>query len=202
MNRRQAALERTTSETEIKLRLDLDDDGEIGRSIDVPDGFFAHMLDALTKHGGLGIQLEAQGDTHVDLHHTVEDVGIALGDALHEALGDRVGVTRFAHAYAPLDEALARVVIDLSGRGFLALRMPEALDQAWVTRDFPLTLVEDFLQAFADRGRMTMHVDVIEGRNPHHVAEAVFKAAALALRAAIARRLGDEVPSTKGTLTS
>lgn len=202
MTRRQAALERTTSETQIKLRLDLDGDSEFGRSINVPDGFFAHMLDALTKHGGLGVELEAQGDTQIDLHHTVEDVGIALGDALHEALGGRVGVTRFAHAFAPLDEALARVVIDLSGRGFLALRMPDTLDHAWVTRDFPLTLVEDFLQAFADRGRMTMHVDVLEGRNPHHVAEAVFKAVALALRAAVARRPGEDVPSTKGTLTS
>lgn len=202
MKRRQAALERNTSETRIGLRLDLDGEAEIGRSIDVPSGFFAHMLDALTKHGGFGAEIVAKGDTHIDLHHTVEDVGIALGEALHEALGDRVGVTRFAHAYAPLDEALARVVVDLSGRGFLALRMPENLDHAWVTRDFPLTLVEDFLQAFADRGRLTMHVDVLEGRNPHHVAEAVFKATALALRSAVARREGGAVPSTKGTLTS
>ena len=201
--RRSARIQRSTQETSVDLSL------EIGpgqaqsseRVLDVPDGFFAHMLDALTKHAGLGITLRAKGDTHVDLHHTVEDTGLALGEALNEALGDRAGIVRFAHAYAPLDEALCRAVIDLSGRGFLCLRMPEVLQQAWVTRDFPLTLVEDFLQAFADRGRFTLHVDVLEGRNPHHVAESVFKAVALALRQAIAVRVGDgAVPSTKGTL--
>ena len=114
---RTAAVQRQTSETQIDLKVDLDGGA---RSIDVPDGFFAHMLDALTKHGGLGLELKAEGDTHIDLHHTVEDVGIALGEAVWEALGDRAGIVRFAHAYAPLDEALARAVIDLSGRGFFA----------------------------------------------------------------------------------
>jgi len=197
---RSAAIERKTRETDVALRLDL---GGGAHRIDVPDGFFAHMLEALATHGGLGLEVAATGDTHVDLHHTVEDVGIALGEALSAALGDKRGIVRFAHAYAPLDEALARAVVDLSGRGFLAWRCPEALEASWVTRAFPLTLVVDFLQALADRGRMTLHVDVLHGRNPHHVAEAAFKAVALALRQAVALRPGsDEAPSTKGTLSA
>jgi len=197
---RAAAIERKTRETDVALRLDL---GGGAHRIDVPDGFFGHMLEALATHGGLGLEVAATGDTHVDLHHTVEDVGIALGEALAAALGDKRGIVRFAHAYAPLDEALARAVVDLSGRGFLAWRCPEALEASWVTRAFPLTLVVDFLQALADRGRVTLHVDVLHGRNPHHVAEAVFKAVALALRQAVSLRPGsDEAPSTKGTLSA
>jgi imidazoleglycerol-phosphate dehydratase len=197
---RRAEIRRKTRETEVGLSLCLD--GGV-RQIDVPDGFFGHMLEALATHGALGLEVSATGDTHVDLHHTVEDVGIALGEALAAALGERRGVVRFAHAYAPLDEALARAVVDLSGRGFFAWRCPEELESAWVTRAFPLTLVADFLQALADRGRLTLHVDVLAGRNPHHVAEAVFKAVALALRRAVARRPGaDDAPSTKGTLTA
>jgi len=197
---RTAAIERKTRETEVSLRVALD--GGAHR-IDVPDGFFGHMLEALATHGGLGLEVTASGDTHVDLHHTVEDVGIALGEALAAALGEKGGIVRFAHAYAPLDEALARVVVDLSGRGFLAWRCPETLEASWVTRAFPLTLVVDFLQALADRGRLTLHVDVLHGRNPHHVAEAIFKAVALALRQAVARRPGsDAAPSTKGTLSA
>ncbi|MCB1054060.1 MAG: imidazoleglycerol-phosphate dehydratase [Acidobacteria bacterium] len=196
---RRATVERETGETKIRLTLDLDG-GE--RRIGVPDGFFAHMLDALSTHGGLGLELEAKGDTEVDLHHTVEDVGIALGDALCEALGERRGVVRFAHAYAPLDEALARAVVDLSGRGFFAWRPPAELEHVWVTRDFPLSLVADFFQAFADRGRLTLHLDLLFARNGHHAAEASFKAVALALRQALALRAGNSsVPSTKGTLS-
>jgi imidazoleglycerol-phosphate dehydratase len=193
---RSATFERQTRETEIRLTLNLDG-GE--RRIDVPNGFFGHLLDALATHGGLGIELVARGDVHVDLHHTVEDVGIALGEALRVALGERAGIVRFATAYAPLDEALARAVVDLSGRGFLVYEEPRELAGAWVTREFPLTLLVDFLQAFADRGRFTLHLDVLRGRNPHHVAEAAMKALALALRAAVAERAGG-VPSTKGTL--
>ncbi len=197
---RRGNIQRDTAETRISLALDLDG-GK--RSIDVPDGFFAHMLDALATHGGLGLRVSAEGDTHVDLHHTVEDVGICLGEALLEALGDRRGIVRFAHAYAPLDEALARAVVDVSGRGFLACNLPEELEQAWVTRDFPLSLVVDFFHAFADRGRLTLHLDVLSGRNGHHAAEAAFKAVALALRQAVAIRAGErQVPSTKGTLTA
>lgn len=200
--KRTGQVQRETKETKIQVRLDLDG-GD--RHVDVPDGFFAHMLDALTTHGGLGVHVEAVGDTEVDLHHTVEDVGIALGDALVEALGERRGIVRFASAYAPLDEALARAVVDVSGRGFFAWNVPNELRQAWVTRDFPLDLVADFFQAFADRGRLCLHLDVLRARNGHHAAEAAFKAAAVALRQALAlrdRSGGGDIPSTKGTLTS
>ncbi len=197
---RRARVERSTAETQIRLTLDLDDGV---RQIDVPSGFFAHMLDALATHGGLGLEIEARGDTHVDMHHTVEDVGICLGQGLVEALGDRRGLTRFAHAYAPLDEALARAVVDISGRGFFECRLPPELEQAWVTADFPLSLIIDFFHALADRGRVTLHLDVLSARNAHHAAEAAFKAVALALRqAVVVRDVSGEVPSTKGTLTA
>ncbi len=198
---RTASRDRKTSETRIRADLSLDG-GE--RRIDSPNGFFSHMLDALSRHGGLGLALKVRGDVEIDLHHTVEDTGIVLGDALHEALGDRAGVRRFGHAYAPLDEALARAVVDLSGRGSFHFRLPGELEHAWVTTEFPLTLVADFFGAFADRGRFTLHLDVLYGRNPHHVAEAAFKAAALALRQAAEVRPGAErdTPSTKGSLTA
>jgi histidinol-phosphate aminotransferase len=196
---RSGSVERTTGETRVRLALSLDGGP---RRIGVPNGFFGHMLQALTTHGGLGIDLEAAGDTHVDLHHTVEDVGIAFGEALAAALGERRGIVRFAHAYAPLDEALARAVVDLSGRGFFAWTVPAELESVWVTSEFPLTLVADFFQALADRGRITLHLEVLAARNGHHAAEAAFKAAALALRQAVALRPGaGEVPSTKGTLS-
>ncbi|HEY0556500.1 MAG TPA: aminotransferase class I/II-fold pyridoxal phosphate-dependent enzyme [Thermoanaerobaculia bacterium] len=200
---RTGIVERSTGETRIHLTLRLDG-GE--SRISVPDGFFAHMLAALTTHAGFGIDLAATGDTHVDLHHTVEDVGIALGEALAAALGERRGIVRFAHAYAPLDEALARAVVDLSGRGGFHYAAPAAIAGGWVTADFPLTLVADFFQAFADRGRLTLHLDILAARNGHHAAEAAFKAAALALRQAVALRARAaetaEVPSTKGTLSA
>ena len=196
---RAATVERSTKETQIHLFLSLDGGP---RNIEVPNGFFAHMLQALATHAGLGLDLRADGDTHVDLHHTVEDVGIALGEALASALGDRRGIVRFAHAYAPLDEALARAVVDLSGRGTFAWNAPREVASGWVTADFPLTLVADFFQAFADRGRLTIHLDVLTARNGHHAAEAAFKAAALALRAAVQRTGSSEVPSTKGTLSA
>jgi imidazoleglycerol-phosphate dehydratase len=197
-------VERTTGETRIRLSLRLDGGP---RRIQVPNGFFGHMLTALATHASFGIDLEAEGDTQVDLHHTVEDVGIALGEALASALGDRRGIVRFAHAYAPLDEALARAVVDLSGRGTFHYAAPPEVAAGWVTADFPLTLVADFFQAFSDRGRLTLHLDILAARNGHHAAEAAFKAVALALRQAVARRSGfsktaAEVPSTKGTLSA
>ena len=199
---RRASLERQTKETRIEVELDLE--AGAASSIAVPNGFFGHMLEALAMHSGLGLRLSAQGDTGVDLHHTVEDTGIVLGEALAAALGDRRGVVRFAHAYAPLDEALARAVVDLSGRGYFVWSVPPELEQVWVTREFPLTLVADFFQAFADRARLTLHLTVVAGRNPHHVAEACFKAVAVALRQAVAERegvaAGAAAPSTKGTL--
>jgi imidazoleglycerol-phosphate dehydratase len=200
MPSRTATVERTTGETRIRLRLDLDG-GE--RKIAVPDGFFGHMLNALAAHGGFGLDLEVSGDTEIDLHHTVEDVGIALGEALASALGERRGIVRFAHAYAPLDEALARAVVDLSGRGFFVYDAPQAIAAAWVTAAFPLTLAADFFQAVADRGRLTLHLHLLAARNGHHAAEAAFKAVALALRQAVALRPGESgVPSTKGTLSA
>ncbi len=199
MSSRSSEVRRKTKETEIAVRLDLDG-GPV--SLDVPNGFFGHMLDALAKHGGLGLEITASGDTEIDLHHTVEDVGLALGEALDEALGERRSVYRFAHAYAPLDEALARAVVDLSGRGFFSFSAPAEIERSWVTAEFPLTLVCDFFQALANRGRLTLHLHLLEARNPHHAAEAAFKAVALALRQAVAIRDGDgEVPSTKGTLS-
>ena len=200
---RRATLERTTRETSIRLALDLDPEGGGERRIDVPSGFFGHMLDALATHGGLGLEVEASGDTHVDHHHTVEDVGIVLGEALLEALGERRGIVRFAHAYAPLDEALARAVVDISGRGYFVYRLPPELEQVFVTADCPVQLIIDFFQALADRGRFTLHLEVLAARNAHHAAEAAFKAVALALRQAVSLRQGvDAVPSTKGTLSS
>lgn len=199
MSSRSGEIHRKTKETDIEARLAL---GGGAVDLDVPNGFFAHMLQALARHGGLGLSLRVAGDTHVDLHHTVEDTGIVLGEALVAALGDRCGIVRFAHAYAPLDEALARAVVDLSGRGFFSFVAPAEIEASWVTQEFPLTLVSDFFQALADRGRFTLHLHVLEARNPHHAAEAAFKAVALALRAAVAVRSGDEeVPSTKGTLS-
>jgi histidinol-phosphate aminotransferase len=196
--RRIGRIERTTGETRIRLALELEGGP---RRIEVPNGFFAHMLQALSTHSGMGLAVEAAGDTHVDLHHTVEDVGIAFGEALAAALGERRGIVRFAHAYAPLDEALARAVVDLSGRGSFAYSAPKDVAAGWVTADFPLTLVADFFQAVADRGRLTLHLDVLAARNGHHAAEAAFKAVALALRQAVALRGGTDVPSTKGTLS-
>jgi imidazoleglycerol-phosphate dehydratase len=198
MSERRGSVERSTRETTIRLTLALEGGP---RRIAVPDGFFAHMVDALATHSGCGLDLDATGDVHVDLHHTVEDVGIAFGEALAQALGERAGVVRFAHAYAPLDEALARAVVDLSGRGFFAYEAPPGIAASWVTATFPFTLVADFFQAVADRGRLTLHLHVLQARNPHHAAEAAFKAVALALRGAVALRPGGGVASTKGTLT-
>lgn len=193
---------RETKETSISLELSLDPDRDhpTEPEIDVPDGFFGHMLTALAVHGGLGLKVKAEGDVHVDLHHTVEDVGIVLGDALQEALGDRRGIVRFADAYAPLDEALARAVVDVSGRGYFVYQAPPEISAMWVKGDFPVSLIADFFQALADRGRITLHLDLFRARNGHHAAEAAFKAVAVALRRALALG-GEGVPSTKGTLS-
>lgn len=200
MNERRGVFERETKETRVRVAVALGS-GEAPR-IEVPDGFFGHMLTALGVHGRLGLEVAASGDVEVDLHHTVEDVGIALGEALARALGERRGIVRFAHAYAPLDEALARAVVDLSGRGFFGYRAASEVERLWATQAFPVTLVADFFQAVADRGRLTLHLDLLSGRNGHHAVEAAFKAVALALRGAVAVVAGeDEVPSTKGTLS-
>jgi imidazoleglycerol-phosphate dehydratase len=193
---RRARVDRSTLETQIELAVDLD-----GGAITVASGvpFLDHMLDALGRHGRLGLELRCVGDTAIDPHHTVEDVGIVLGQCLREALGDRRGVARYGHAYAPLDEALARVVIDCSGRPFLHYEaaMPEPL----IGRDFASSLVEEFWRALVINAALTAHIDLIRARNAHHAAEAIFKAGALALHAAT-RQTGNsqDVPSTKGML--
>lgn len=170
-----------------------------GYAINTGLGFFDHMLATLAHHSGFGVTVRAEGDLMVDAHHTVEDVGLALGQALAEALGERRGVARFGFAYAPLDEALARAVVDLSGRPFARVQFPPGLELAFVTPAFPLTLVAEFVRALASRGLLTVHLDVERAFDPHHAAEAAFKALALALRQATGL-VSDLVPSTKGTL--
>jgi imidazoleglycerol-phosphate dehydratase len=192
---RSASIERHTAETEIRLALVLDGSGKA--EVDTGLGFFDHMLTALAKHARFDLELACAGDLHVDDHHTVEDCGIALGQALDQALGDRRAIRRFAHAYAPLDEALARVVVDLSGRPSphvaLGLVRPKIGDVACEN-------LGHFFESLAIAGRMALHVDVLKGTNDHHRAEAAFKALALALQDAVATTAHGDIPSTKGLL--
>ncbi len=197
--RRAAEVRRTTKETSIALTLDLDGTGEA--RVTTPVGFLSHMLETIAKHARFDLVVEAAGDVHVDAHHTVEDAGLALGEALDRALGDRAGIARFGHSYVPLDEALARSVVDLSGRPYLVFEAPSTPELQFVTRDFPFALVEELWKSAAFRGKLSLHVDVLRGRNAHHAAEAVFKATARALRQAVART-ETAVLSTKGTLTA
>ena len=196
MAERRGEVERATGETRVRVAVALDG-GPCGVATGV--GFFDHMLAALARHGRLGLEVSATGDLHVDAHHTVEDVGLAIGEALDRALGDRAGIARFGHAFAPLDEALARAVVDVSGRPYARVELPREIALAFVTPQLPLTLVGEFWRALATRARLTLHLDLERAVDPHHAAEACFKAAALALRAAL-RRDGAGVPSTKGTL--
>jgi imidazoleglycerol-phosphate dehydratase len=191
---RQVNRTRKTKETDIALSLNLDGTGIA--NIDTGIGFFDHMLHALAKHGHFDLTLHCRGDLHVDDHHTVEDVALTLGAAFDEALGQRRGIARYSHAYAPLDEALARAVVDLGGRPFpvLDLRLEREQIGGWATEN-----VRHFFASFANSGRMALHVDVLRGDNDHHRIEAAFKATALALRAAVIVR-GNDVPSTKGVL--
>lgn len=194
---RAASIQRSTGETDIELTIDLAGTGSVTADTGVP--FLDHMIDALGRHGHLDIDLKATGDAAMDPHHTVEDTGIVVGQALKAALGDRRGIERYGHAYAPLDEALARVVIDCSGRPYLEFNaaMPEAV----IGADFAASLVEEFWRSVAMNAGLTMHVDLLRARNSHHAAEAIFKAAAVALRTAV-RQTGprDAIPSTKGVL--
>lgn len=193
---RRAHIERATLETRIVADLDLSG-GAIAAETGVP--FFDHMLTALGKHGRIGLVVTCDGDAEIEPHHTVEDVGIVIGQALKQSLGDRRGIQRYGFAYAPLDEALARVVVDCSGRPYLhyEVQMPEAV----IGRDFSTTLVEEFWRSLAMNAGLTMHIDLLRARNAHHAAEAIFKAAALALRHAVSP-FGDPdaMPSTKGVL--
>jgi imidazoleglycerol-phosphate dehydratase len=194
---RSAEVARETKETTIRVRLDLDGSGTA--SVRTGIGFFDHMLEALARHSLCDLEVEASGDLHVDAHHTVEDVGIVLGQALAQALGERRGIRRYASATVPLDDALARVVVDVSGRPFLAYH---AEPPTWQKLgDYDDALTPEFFRALATHGGLTLHVDLLRGRNAHHVVEAVFKAAARALGEAT--RLDPRVtgvPSTKGTL--
>jgi imidazoleglycerol-phosphate dehydratase len=196
---RTGRVSRTTKETSVELSLDLDGTGRA--DVATPVGFLSHMLETVAKHGRLDLVVKAAGDTHIDAHHTVEDVGLAFGEALSLALGDRAGIERFGESTVPLDEALARTVVDLSGRPYIVFESPLDKELLLVTKDFPFALVEEFWKSAAFRGKLNLHVDVIRARNGHHAAEAVFKSAARALRMAAART-GSGIVSTKGTLTA
>jgi imidazoleglycerol-phosphate dehydratase len=194
---RTAALTRKTSETDISLQLDLDGTGKTTVATGI--GFFDHMLNAFGRHGLFGLNIAAKGDLHIDAHHTVEDTGIVLGQALREALGDKRGITRFGQASVPMDEALVEAVIDLSGRAHLSwsVEFPRPM-----LGEMDTQLFEEFFRAFAGNGLFTLHVVQHAGTNAHHVAEAAFKAVARALKMAVAPepRAAGEIPSTKGSL--
>jgi imidazoleglycerol-phosphate dehydratase len=193
---RRAEVSRQTKETQIELALNLDGAGRA--EIDSPVGFLNHMLNLLARHAAVDLKVVAAGDTEVDLHHTVEDTGICLGQALEEALGDRAGIARFASVAVPMDEALAEVSLDLSGRPFLVYNVTFPGERVG---EFETELVEAFLQGFVNHARATLHVTVPYGANDHHIAEAIFKGVARALKAAVARDpRGGGIPSTKGVL--
>lgn len=198
---RSATVSRKTRETQIELSLSLDGPESLQYENATGIGFFDHMLDHLARHGRLGLRVRAQGDQRVDDHHTVEDVGIVLGQALDKALGDKKGIRRFGFASVPMDEALARVSIDLSGRPALVFRAEAGGFGAAAAKigQFDTQLVREFLQAFVNHGKFNCHVEVPHGENYHHIAEAIFKALGLALRQAIEIE-GQDVPSTKGVL--
>jgi imidazoleglycerol-phosphate dehydratase len=194
---RRAELQRETKETTVAVALTIDGSGTTKVSTGIP--FFDHMLEQLGKHAGFDLSVDAKGDLDVDLHHTVEDVGIVLGNALREALGDKRGVRRFANSLVPLDEALVEVALDLSGRPFLVYAVDPISE--WIGT-FDPQLAEEFWKGFVDGARVTMHLRSISGKNGHHVIEASFKGVARALRDAVQREGGDSVPSTKGTLST
>ena len=194
---RTAEVQRVTAETRIRVRVDLDGTGQA--RLDTGIGFFEHMLDQIARHGLIDLEIECRGDLHIDGHHTVEDVGITLGQALARAVGDKRGIRRYGHAYVPLDEALSRVVVDFSGRPGLHM---DVRFTAGMIGQFDTQLVTEFFQGFVNHAGVTLHIDNLKGVNAHHQCETIFKAFARALRAALERdaRLGDAVPSTKGSL--
>jgi imidazoleglycerol-phosphate dehydratase len=194
---RQADISRNTNETQIRVRLDLDGSGKGEFATGVP--FLDHMLDQIARHGMIDLSVQATGDLHIDAHHTVEDVGITLGQAVASALGDKKGLTRYGSAYVPLDEALSRVVIDLSGRPGLRFEVPFV--RAWIGQ-FDVDLVREFFQGFVNHALLTLHIDNLRGDNAHHQAETVFKAFGRALRQAATPdpRAAGVIPSTKGAL--
>ena len=194
---RKGAVERRTKETSIEVELDLDGAGASDIATGV--GFFDHMLDQLARHSLIDLTIRAEGDRHIDDHHTVEDVGIALGQALARALGDKKGLTRYADCLLPMDETLTRVAVDVSGRPFLVFRTEFPTEKIG---EFDTQLVREFFQAFAGNGGLTLHVETLYGTNSHHIAESCFKGVARALKSAVAidPRQAGAVPSTKGAL--
>jgi imidazoleglycerol-phosphate dehydratase len=195
--RRAADVRRDTHETQVRVALDLDGSGQAQLATGI--GFFDHMLDQVARHGLIDLTVQADGDLHVDGHHTVEDVGITLGQAVARAVGDKRGIARYGHAYVPLDEALSRVVIDFSGRPGLHMRVPF---KAAMIGGFDTQLAFEFFQGFANHALVTLHIDNLHGDNAHHQCETVFKAFARALRMALAPdpRAAGSIPSTKGSL--
>ena len=197
MTNRSAEVVRNTAETQVRVRIDLDGTGK--RTLDTGVPFLDHMLDQIARHGLIDLEIEAKGDLHIDAHHTVEDIGITLGQALARAVGDKKGIRRYGHAYVPLDEALSRVVIDLSGRPGLEWHV--AFTRA-VVGEFDVDLAHEFFQGFVNHAQVTLHVDNLRGDNAHHQCETVFKAFARALRMAVEpdERQGGRIPSTKEAL--
>ena len=197
MTPRIAEVSRDTKETQIQVRINLDGTGESDLSTGI--GFFDHMLDQIARHGLIDLKIHAKGDLHIDGHHTVEDVGITLGQAFAKAVGDKKGIRRYGHAYVPLDEALSRVVVDFSGRPGLVMHVPF---KSGMIGEFDSQLAFEFFQGFVNHAFVTLHIDNLRGENAHHQAETVFKAFARALRAALELdpRSAGVIPSTKGSL--
>jgi imidazoleglycerol-phosphate dehydratase len=194
---RSAEISRNTAETQITVKVNLDGTGQARLATGI--GFFDHMLDQIARHGLIDLEIEARGDLHIDGHHTVEDVGITLGQAVYQAVGDKKGIRRYGHAYVPLDEALSRVVIDFSGRPGLVMNVPF---KSGMIGTFDTQLAHEFFQGFANHAFVTLHIDNLRGENAHHQCETVFKAFARALRSALEfdPRAAGTIPSTKGSL--
>ena len=197
MSERKATVERNTLETQISVTVNLDGSGKVAFDTDIP--FLEHMLDQVARHGMIDMEVTAKGDLHIDAHHTVEDIGIALGQAFASALSDKRGIRRYGHAYVPLDEALSRVVIDFSGRPGLEYH---AVYPCARIGEFDVDLLHEFFQGFSNHAMVTLHIDCLRGDNAHHIAETVFKAFGRAVRMALEvdTAMGDRLPSTKGSL--
>ena len=197
MSERSANVSRNTLETEISVALNLDGSGKSKFDTGIP--FLEHMLEQIARHGSFDLEVSASGDLHIDDHHTVEDIGITLGQAFKQALGDKKGIMRYGHAYVPLDEALSRVVIDFSGRPGIEYRVNFTRPRIG---QFDVDLIHEFFQGFANHAPATLHIDNLSGKNAHHIAETIFKAFGRALRFAVAKdeRMQGVIPSTKGSL--
>ena len=197
MTQRQASVERNTLETQVKVKINLDGTGECKLDTGVP--FLEHMLDQVARHGMIDLEISAKGDLHIDAHHTVEDIGITLGQAFNQAIGDKKGIVRYGHAYVPLDEALSRVVIDFSGRPGMEYNV--RFERSNIG-EFDVDLFHEFFQGFINHANVTLHIDNLSGNNAHHIAETIFKAFGRAVRMAISAdpRMQGVMPSTKGSL--